>query len=175
MASFCSMQHVASTYHSHDRGLVGADSGASSSKNFIYKLATTAETGEPMAARHQGIKCCWLIVKYSVWWPGVTKQMPEMIQQCCVCANEGTPRKGPLMVSPLPDHAWQVIGIDLFELKGVTYLLVVDYFSNIQRLLNSPLLYHSIPGKCPWVLYHNSIYFSLPWALTRCAGRLPCA
>ena len=34
-----------------------------------------------------------------------------------------------MIVSPLPDYPWQVIGTDLFELEGVTYLLVVDYFS----------------------------------------------
>ena len=56
----------------------------------------------------------------SVWWPGVTKQMTEMIQQCSVCAKEATPRKEPLLTTPLLDYPWQVIGTDLFELKGVT-------------------------------------------------------
>lgn len=57
------------------------------------------------------------------------KQMAAMIQQSPTCAKEATPRKEPLMVSPLPDYPWQVIGTDLFEFNGETYLLVVDYFS----------------------------------------------
>ena len=44
------MQHVSSTYRFQNLGLEGADYSASSSKNSMYKLATAAETGEPMAA-----------------------------------------------------------------------------------------------------------------------------
>ncbi len=47
---FLTMQKVSSTYLFHNTGLTGADFKASSSKNSMYKLATTAETGEPMAA-----------------------------------------------------------------------------------------------------------------------------
>ena len=92
------------------------------------------ETLEKVHAGHQGIERCQLRVKYSVWWPGVTKQMTGMIQQCPVCAKEATPRKEPLMITPLPDYPWQVIGTVLFELKGVTYLLVVDYFSRYPEI-----------------------------------------
>ena len=49
-ASLCIMQHVSSTYRFQNLDLEGADSRASSSKNSMYRLATTAETGEPMAA-----------------------------------------------------------------------------------------------------------------------------
>ena len=41
------------------------------------------------------------------------------------------------MYSPLPNHPWEKVGSDLFELNGSTYLLVVDYFScfiEIQKL-----------------------------------------
>ena len=33
------------------------------------------------------------------------------------------------MRSPLPQRPWEKIGTDLFELKGKSYLLLVDYFS----------------------------------------------
>ena len=41
------------------------------------------------------------------------------------------------MYSALPNHPWERVGSDLFELHGTTYLLVVDYFScyiEIQKL-----------------------------------------
>jgi len=34
-----------------------------------------------------------------------------------------------LIPSKLPQRLWQKIGTDLFELKGVTYLLLVDYYA----------------------------------------------
>ena len=39
-----------------------------------------------------------------------------------------------MIISPLPDYPWQVIGTDLFELKGASYLLVVDYFSRYPEI-----------------------------------------
>ncbi len=47
--SFLNYAKVSSTYLFHKIGLTGAEFKASSSKNYMYKLATTAETG-PMAA-----------------------------------------------------------------------------------------------------------------------------
>lgn len=47
----------------------------------------------------------------------------------CVCAQEAQQRKEPLIKSALPDYPWQIVGTDLFELKGLHYLLIVDYFS----------------------------------------------
>ena len=48
--SFCITMHNVSTYLFHTTGRVGADTKLSSSKNSIYKLATIAEIGEPIAA-----------------------------------------------------------------------------------------------------------------------------
>ena len=41
----------------------------------------------------------------------------------------------PNMSSQLPDSPWQVVGTDLFELKGAHYLLAVDYFSRYPELI----------------------------------------
>ena len=59
----------------------------------------------------------------------------------------------------MPDYPWQVVGSDLFELKGGHYLLVVNYFShypeviklssttssNIIALLKTIFAQHGIP------------------------------
>ena len=49
------------------------------------------------------------------------------------------------MVSTLPQHPWQVVGADLFELNNTMHLLVVDYFSRFPEIIKlspttSPLL-----------------------------------
>ena len=35
----------------------------------------------------------------------------------------------PLQQHPVPDHTYQVVGTDLFELDGQVYLLSVDFYS----------------------------------------------
>ena len=87
------------------------------------------ETLEKIHAGHQGIDKCRSRVTASVWWPGVSQHVLQMVQDCPECVRNSTPRREPLNVSSLPDYPWQVFGTDLFELEGVNYLLVVDYFS----------------------------------------------
>ena len=73
----------------------------------------------------------------SVWWPGINHEIQNMVQQCPTCAQNRSPRKQPLIPTPLPNYPWQKVVTDLFHLNGATYLLTVDYFSRypeVQRL-----------------------------------------
>ena len=81
------------------------------------------------------IERCRTRAKCSVWWPGISKQLTEAVSNCQVCARDASPRKEPLMPTPLPEYPWQVIGSDLFVLEGNNYLLVVDYFSRYPEVI----------------------------------------
>ena len=78
---------------------------------------------------HQGITKCRERAKSSVWWPGLSREIQDLVQQCRVYALHRDSKPEPLIPTPLPDCPWQVIATDLFELKGVNYLIVIDYFS----------------------------------------------
>ena len=82
---------------------------------------------------HQGIQRCRLRLVTSVWWPGASKDIEMLIQNCPQCCKMTTPHKEPLMSSSLPTHPWETVVADLFELKGTSYVLVVDYFPGSQR------------------------------------------
>ena len=88
---------------------------------------------------HQGILRSRMRASTSVWWPGLSKEMENFIKSCPVCQKTTTPNKEPLISTPLPSHPWERIALDLFELKGSTYLLTVDYYSRFAEVqkLNS--------------------------------------
>lgn len=78
---------------------------------------------------HQGINKCRERAKYSMWWPGLSKQLEEMVRTCQECLRHTTPGHEPLQPSNLPRLPWQKVGTDLFEWNNAVYLLVVDYYS----------------------------------------------
>ena len=78
---------------------------------------------------HQGAERCRWRTKSSVWWPGITAQIKQMVENCKTCAKIAHHRREPLITASLPEYPWEVVGTDLFELQGRQYLVVVDYFS----------------------------------------------
>ena len=73
---------------------------------------------------HQGITERRERGKSSVWWPGISREIQDLMQQCRVCALQRDHKPEPLIKTPLPDRPWQVVATDLFELKASTALLL---------------------------------------------------
>ena len=95
----------------------------------IVPKALQKETLEKIHQGHQGIEQCLLRMKNSVWWPGITSRLKELIQNCTMCCQNTRPRREPLLTLPLPVYPWQIAATDLFEQHGQHYILMVDYFS----------------------------------------------
>ena len=74
-------------------------------------------------------------LRSSVWWPGASKELAGIIEQCPECAKVATPWREPLITTLVPEYPWQVVGSDLFELNGVKYLLVADYLSRYLEVI----------------------------------------
>ena len=87
---------------------------------------------------HQGIVKCRERAKSSVWWPGLSSKIEEMVQSCETCIKKAPGRTEPLRPTPTPDRPWQLVGSDLFEWKKKTYLVVVDYFSRYIEVAEMP-------------------------------------
>ena len=60
---------------------------------------------------------CRMRAQHSVWWPGISKQVTEMVDRCEVCAKQLKQRSEPLILVELPDRPWQKIATDLFTLQ----------------------------------------------------------
>ena len=89
---------------------------------------------------HQGITKCRQLARQSIWWPGLAKQLEQLVQSCQECLKAQQQRPQPLNSTPLPTLPWQKVASDLFEWKQFTYVLVVDYFSRYIEIarLNRP-------------------------------------
>jgi hypothetical protein len=78
---------------------------------------------------HQGIAKCRELARQSIWWPGLSKQLEELIQNCRECLKAQQQRPQPLTPTPLPALPWQKVASDLFEWNQSVYVLIVDYYS----------------------------------------------
>ena len=103
---------------------------------------------------HQGIIKCQRRARNSVWWPGITVQIKNLISRCNVCMQFRVQHAEPMVSTPLPTRPWQKIASDLFHFQGKKYLLVVDYFS---RFIEIALLSSS---NASTVLMHMKSIFA---------------
>ena len=93
---------------------------------------------------HQGILKCRIRAMSAVWWPGISKDVENLVKECHICASRVPPKKEPMIASDLPLYPWQKVGADLFELKGTKYLLVIDYFSRYVEIVKLTSTYSGV-------------------------------
>ena len=62
------------------------------------------------------------------WWPGLNRDLEMMVNNCSTCCKMQSQQAEPLMPTPLPTLPWQKVGVDLFEYKQCSYVIVIDYF-----------------------------------------------
>ena len=56
-------------------------------------------------------------------------QLEQAVVKCTTCSQYGPEqRKEPLLPSSLPATPWERVATDLFELQGLHYLVVSDYY-----------------------------------------------
>ena len=68
----------------------------------------------------------------------MSSQIKQFVKNYRECAKDARHRKEPMIPAPLPDFPWQVVGTDLFELRGEQYILVVDYYSRFPEVVRLP-------------------------------------
>lgn len=77
---------------------------------------------------HMGIEKSKIRARDASFWPGMCKDIEELIQSCDVCQElRFSNQKGPMFVSIIPTRAWEVVATDLFHFEEDNYLLVVEY------------------------------------------------
>ena len=95
----------------------------------VIPVSLRSEILDKIHEGHQGIVKCREMAKNSVWWPGISAQLGELVEQCRVCTMNSNNKMEPLIPSIMPDRPWQKVATDLFEFNKSHYVLVVDYYS----------------------------------------------
>ncbi|KAI0240035.1 hypothetical protein LSAT2_009257, partial [Lamellibrachia satsuma] len=83
----------------------------------VIPLAMRPSILEKIHEGHQGITKCRERAKQSVWWPGLSKQIEDLVERCDRCAKERVNQAEPMIPSDVPERPWQKVGSDLFELN----------------------------------------------------------
>ena len=78
---------------------------------------------------HLGITKCRSRASETVWWPGWSVAIENLVKNCNTCAITRPATKEPLMPSPFPERPWERIAMDLCMYKSAVYLIVIDYYS----------------------------------------------
>lgn len=79
---------------------------------------------------HLGITKCQLRARKCMFWPNINSEIETYIKNCDTCLNfRNSQPKEPLIQTEIPNKPWEVVGTDLFQFKGKTYLILIDYFS----------------------------------------------
>ena len=106
----------------------------------IIPTVARGRTLESIHEGHQGEVKCVLKAKQGVYWPGMYKEITEMVQKCSSCQEHANAQpKSPMIAMDVPPEPWHTLGADHFKYKGKWFLLISDYFSKMPfiRQVNS--------------------------------------
>lgn len=109
-----------------------------------------AEQGDITVCHDLLLKGPWLVVRCrarareAVWWPGISSAIVDKVSKCIKCATHRTQPREPMLPSQAPELPWQSVADDLFQIKGVNYLLLADFRSRYPENFD---LYSSTSAK----------------------------
>lgn len=86
---------------------------------------------------HQGMQRTKAHARKCLYWPGMTKHIEQMVEMCPTC-QQFQPRnqKEPLISHEIPELPWLKVAADIFEIRGQSFLLIVDYMSKFPEVMN---------------------------------------
>lgn len=80
---------------------------------------------------HVGIEKSKLLARNTFFWPGLNKQIEDMVVQCETCQiYQNQQKKEPELKHDIPERPWTKVGTDLFTLNSKDFVIVIDYTTN---------------------------------------------
>jgi len=73
--------------------------------------------------------------KQSVWWPGLGKQLENVVRSCHICSNFHSPPTEPMISTIFLQFPWQKVGTDLFTWKSISNRLLIQVYWSCQIVI----------------------------------------
>ena len=87
---------------------------------------------------HLGIQKCQLRARETVYWPGISKTIENIISNCETClkfsANNRKQSLDGTLGHEIPTMPWSKLTMDIFTFDNSNYLVVVDYTSKFRLI-----------------------------------------
>ena len=80
---------------------------------------------------HLGLNACYRRAKETVYWPGITTELRQIIG-ACECCRKFDPKqtREPMKTRDLPSLPWEMVSSDIFQYAGKHYMVTTDYYSD---------------------------------------------
>ena len=86
---------------------------------------------------HLGMEKCRSRAISVINRPGMSADIERLVAKCSTCLkHQRSNQKEPQNLHTVPARAWQKLGTDIFEYKSKPYLVIVDYYSNIEKFVS---------------------------------------
>ena len=90
---------------------------------------------------HMGVNKTLLWARQSIFWPGITKEIMQLVSACPACMKYASRNSSePLINDIAATKPWQALSIDNLEWQGQKYLIILDRFSCFVVVKNSDKL-----------------------------------
>ena len=100
-------------------------------RKIIVPQGMRSEMLQRIHSSHLGIVKCKSHARESLFWPGMSTQIEELISKCATCVTESKKNPiEPLMETETADRPYAIVSADLMDFQGHTYLVTVDHFSS---------------------------------------------
>ena len=117
-------------YHASRQELVEQEGIVYKGHNILIPPRLRSETLRKLHTSHQGIEKTKRLARQCIFWPGMNSQIEDTVSKCSTCLqHRNANHREPLQPHQLPSRPWQRVATDLFDWKGRTHLIVVDYYS----------------------------------------------
>ncbi|PFX31924.1 Retrovirus-related Pol polyprotein [Stylophora pistillata] len=106
------------------------------SDRIVVPRPLRAEVPDEIHGAHMGESKNLSFARDYVFWPSMTAQIKDKVSSCAVCnAFRNRQQKETLHPHDIPGLPWQVVGTDLFESSGQTYLAAERAVQTEKRIL----------------------------------------